>query len=166
MCTSAEEVKVNWEAIKKQEKQAKDRHLLNNVVTSEPQKANIQADIPNSLPIVQRVQKIQDRVSKMGFEWRSINDAIDKLQEEVAEIRQAVEQQDLANMEEELGDCFFALLKVARLLAMDPELALKKANDKFVKRFEAVLAQCEQAGQDMQKTEIEVLMTYWKLAKG
>ena len=128
-------------------------------------KLKLHADLPESLPIIQRVQKIQDRVSKMGFEWRSIDHAIDKLQEEVIEIRLAIERNDVANMEEELGDCFFALLKVARLLEMDPELALKKANDKFVKRFEVVMDHCQQDGRDMQNTDIDILMGYWKRAK-
>lgn len=92
-------------------------------------------DIPHNFPALLRAQKLGRKAAKTGFDWKTIEPAFDKINEESEELKQAIASQDTANIEEELGDLLFAVVNIARKIDVDAETALRKANIKFEKRF-------------------------------
>ncbi|MEG1577808.1 MAG: nucleoside triphosphate pyrophosphohydrolase [Oscillospiraceae bacterium] len=116
----ADEVLVNWEALKREEK-------------SQDTYADSVDAVARSLPALWRAEKIQKKAKKAGFDWDDIDGALEKVREETDEFTQAV--QEGSNMEEELGDLLFAAVNAARFAQIDPEVALGKACDKFSARF-------------------------------
>lgn len=120
---NADAVVTNWETIK-----AAERH------NKSPDTSAL-ADIANALPALLRAQKLQKRASRTGFDWKNVEDAIEKLDEEINELRAADTDQHKA---EEAGDLLFAAVNVCRLAGVDAETALKAANRKFERRFRAM----------------------------
>lgn len=117
-------------------------------------------DVAKSLPALIYAEKVQSRAKRSGFDWPEISGAMDKVREETEELAQVMQQPEQA--EEELGDLLFAAVNVARRLEIDPERALMKATEKFMKRFALV----EQAAGDGLKTmSIEQMTELWKQAK-
>jgi MazG family protein len=116
----AEEVKANWEQIKEAERGEARQSLLDGV--------------PVGIPALERAAKIQRRAAEVGFDWPQAAPVLDKLSEEVEELREAVVQ--LNRVPEELGDVLFTVVNLARHLTVDPELALRGAIDRFISRFE------------------------------
>lgn len=116
----ADEVLVNWEALKREEK-------------SQDTYADSVDAVARSLPALWRAEKIQKKAKKAGFDWDDIDGALEKVREETDEFTQAV--REGSNMEEELGDLLFAAVNAARFAQIDPEVALGKACDKFSARF-------------------------------
>lgn len=116
--------------------------------------------VARSLPALMRAEKIQNKASKVGFDWKHIAPALDKLSEEVEELRQAI--QENSNVEEELGDVLFAAVKVGRFVGTDSEEALHAACEKFIRRFHFVEEHTEGSMQEMKPSELEEL---WKQAK-
>lgn len=136
-----------WEASKRKEKGQKTAtDTLNSVA--------------RSLPALMRAEKIQSKAGKAGFDWKDIAPALDKLEEEIKELRQAVEEN--SNVEEELGDVLFAAVKVGRFAGKDSELALHAACEKFIHRFARVE---ENAGAPLDSLELEHLEQLWRQAK-
>lgn len=137
-----------WEEIKKAEKAHKDeaKSLLDG--------------IPKSFSALQYAQKVQKKVEKVGFDWDHAEGAMEKLHEEVAELEEAMANQDITHAEEELGDLLFSAVCVARKLGLDAELALHKANLKFAKRFKKMESYEELQGKSL--VELEEL---WQRAK-
>jgi len=121
----AGEVELNWEALKREEGES----LL--------------AGVPEQMPALAYSQSIQRRVAGVGFDWEKVEEIIDKLAEEVAEIKQAPDQQERAN---EFGDLLFPLANVARRLDIDPEMALRSANQRFCRRFAYMEEICRERG--------------------
>lgn len=113
----------NWENIKAAEKKAKGH-------------ASVLDDIPANFPALLRAQKLGKKASKEGFDWPEITPVFDKVDEELAELKEAIA--DGTNIEEELGDALFAIVNIARHVKVDAETALRKANQKFEKRFRAI----------------------------
>ena len=107
-----------------------------------------------------RAEKIQDKAKKAGFDWPDISPALDKLSEELGELKTAATQG--SNVEEELGDLLFAAVKVGRFLGLDSELALHAACEKFIRRFRRTE---ELAGQPMTQMELSDLERFWAQAK-
>ena len=141
------EVLVNWEELKRKEKgQQTATDTLNSVA--------------KSLPGLWRAEKIQSKAAKAGFDWKEIGPALDKLSEEVEELKKAVAEH--SNVEEELGDVLFAAVKVGRFAGKDSELALHATCEKFIRRFEKVENRCPKAMKDM---ELEELAALWEQAK-
>ena len=122
---TADEQTDNWDAIKAEEKKSKGL-------------ASVMDDIPTNFPALLRAQKLGKKASKQGFDWPEIEPVFDKVQEEIEELKQAIAQKDETNIEEELGDLLFAVVNVARHVKVDAETALRKANQKFEKRFRAI----------------------------
>ena len=116
--------------------------------------------VARSLPALMRAEKIQSKAAKAGFDWKEIGPALDKLSEEVEELKKAVAEH--SNVEEELGDVLFAAVKVGRFAGKDSELALHATCEKFIRRFEKVENRCPKA---MNEMELEELVALWEQAK-
>ena len=118
------------------------------------------AQVARSLPALIYADKVQTRVARTGFDWPDANMAMDKVEEEARELRQALNED--SNVEEELGDLLFAAVNVARLRGLDPEETLMRATDKFRRRFARVE---EAAGDKLSNMNIEQLVDLWKRMK-
>ena len=121
--------------------------------------------IPRELPALMRAQKIQSKAAKVGFDWKDISGAIEKIGEETAELKAAVENGDKANQEEELGDLLFSVVNAARFIGCDSEEALTASSDKFFSRFSKVEELAKQRGIDMKSASLEELDRLWDEAK-
>jgi ATP diphosphatase len=123
--------------------------------------------VPPGLPGLTRAIKLQDKAAKVGFDWPSLRPVFDKLREELAELEEAVAQQreDRASISEELGDLLFVVANVARHLQIDPEAALRAANQKFVHRFGAVERSLAALGRTPAQSSLEEMDALWNEAK-
>lgn len=140
----------NWEELKRQEK------------GQTTYTATLQS-VAKSLPGLWRAEKLQTKAAKAGFEWPNVQGAMDKLAEELEELRTAV--RDKSNVEEELGDLLFAAVKVGRFFQIDPEDALAGTCEKFIRRFAGVEAAAAAQGQDMKNLTVDRLMVLWNREK-
>ncbi len=143
----AEEVLVNWEALKKEERGA-DASMLSNV--------------PQEMPALSYSQEIQDRVARVGFDWEDIGGVIDKLAEEVSEFKQADSRERKG---QEFGDLLFTLANVARRLGVDLESALREANRRFYHRFSCMEELCRQRGLNFGELSFDEQNALWEEAK-
>jgi XTP/dITP diphosphohydrolase len=140
-----EEVKRNWEQLKLDEG-----------------KKSVLSGVPQSLPSLIKAQRLQDKTAQVGFEWDTTDQVWSKVEEELAELQDAVASGDQVHMEEELGDVFFALVNYSRFINVDPENALERVNRKFKKRFEYIESQAPKPLKDMTLGEMDIL---WNEAK-
>ena len=144
------EVLSNWEALKRQEKgQATNTDALEAVA--------------RALPALWRAEKVQKKARKAGFDWPDVSGALDKLSEELEELKTAAAEG--TNVAEELGDLLFSAVNAARFLKVDPEDALNGATDKFIGRFRKVEAQAAAQGKAMEDMGLEELDALWERAK-
>ena len=148
-----DEVADQWEVIKQKEK----AHLDN---------PSILDSIPKHLPSLSRSQKLQKKAAKHGFDWDKISDVFDKLDEEIAEFKEAVLAGKDREMTEEMGDILFVLVNIARHKKIDAEEALRKTNSKFINRFHYIEEQAKQNGRAVKETSLAELEKYWQEAKG
>ncbi|MCP4361032.1 MAG: nucleoside triphosphate pyrophosphohydrolase [Chloroflexi bacterium] len=144
----SEHVVRNWEMLKQGEKPKKQASILDNV--------------PKSLPALAQSQKIQAKVKQVGFDWAEISGVYDKLDEELAELRNA---ETIEEQAEELGDLLFVVTNVAKWLGIDAESALRVANSKFSHRFRAVEQLALQRGVDMTQMDLAQLDVLWQEVK-
>jgi len=121
--------------------------------------------VPPSLPGLHRAQKIQKRAARVGFDWTDPGPVLDKVEEEFAEFRQAVEHGENDHAAGELGDIIFSLVNVARHYGIDAEASLRYTIDKFARRFRHVEARCTEQGIVMKETPLELLDTFWEEGK-
>ena len=148
--TGTGEVLSNWEELKRKEKgQATNTDALEAVA--------------RSLPALWRAEKVQKKAKKAGFDWPHIAGALDKLSEEIGELKAAVA--GGTNVEEELGDLLFSAVNVSRFLKTDPEDALNAATDKFIGRFAKVEELAAAQGRSMEGMTLEELDKLWEQAK-
>lgn len=153
---NAGQVKEQWEDIKAKERQdapAREKTVLSGV--------------PRSMPSLLRAYELSTRAATVGFDWVKAEDVLDKIDEEARELRQAVAQQGAksAEAEEELGDLLFAVANLARKMGIEPEAALRIANDKFQRRFDDVERQVTDSGQRLRDLSLEQLERHWQSAK-
>ena len=139
---TSEEVLVNWEALKRQEK-------------GQQTTADAMDAVARSLPALWRADKLQSKAAKAGFEFAGVSGALDKLDEETRELREAVERG--TNFSEELGDVLFAAVKAGRFLNVDPEDALNATCEKFIARFRRVEEACAARGAEMSSLPLDEL---------
>ncbi len=149
---TSEQVLNNWDEIKKKEKGQK---TAGDTVRS----------VSAALPALMRADKVQHRAAKTGFEYQNAGQAFGDLQSEVAELSEAMQSQDKAHMQEELGDVLFSAVNVARLLHIDPEEALIRSTEKFMDRFEQVERIALQRGMNMSEAPLDELNALWAQAK-
>ena len=123
--------------------------------------------IPGSLPALLRAFKIGKRAAGEGFDWDRAGAVIDKIEEEVAELRRELAESpgDTARAEEEMGDVLFAIANLSRKLGIEPEAALRKANDKFTRRFETMERAIAASARSMRDMSLEELEKQWRVAK-
>lgn len=124
---SADQVAVNWELIKNQERSSK--------ALGRAERISLMDDVPSSLPALDRAGKLQKRAATVGFDWQSLSPVLDKLQEEIRELEVEIEARDQEKMAAELGDILFCCVNLARHLKVEPEAALRDSNRKFERRF-------------------------------
>lgn len=152
---SSAEVLDNWEAIKNKTKKKTAVEAIGGVA--------------KSLPALIRAEKVQHRAAKVGFDWDSLAPVLDKLSEEIDELRQAVAEPETldskAHIAEEIGDLLFAAVNVARHLGVSAEEALSAATEKFEKRVTAVAQKCDQHGLIMEQTPLAQLDKFWNEVK-
>ena len=144
------EVLVNWDALKREEKH---QETYTDTLTS----------VAKSLPALWRAEKVQKKAKKAGFDWDDCSGAVDKLSEELSELKQAIA--DGTNIDEELGDLMFAAVNVSRFVDADPEECLNAATEKFISRFAKVEALAAAQGKDMKEMTLQELDKLWEEAK-
>ncbi|MEQ3649137.1 nucleoside triphosphate pyrophosphohydrolase [Hyphomonas sp.] len=145
-----------WEVIKAQERAGKDK-------SNGPSSAL--DGVALALPSLLRAEKLQKRAARVGFDWTEAGPIFDKLTEETDEVREAIETGDPDKIEDELGDLLFVAANLSRRLNVDPEQALRRANAKFERRFRAMEALAEGAGQDFAALDIDAQEALWQRVK-
>lgn len=118
-----------------------------------------------ALPALMRAEKLQKRAARTGFDWTEAGQIFDKLDEEIDEVRGAIHDGDPAALEEELGDLLFVCANLARRLKTDPETALRKANDKFERRFRAMEALAPERGAEFSALSLDEQESLWQAVK-
>lgn len=146
----SETVLQNWEALKLKEKGG-NKTLL--------------AGVPRSLPAMIKAFRIQEKVAHVGFDWESREQVWDKVREELGEFEAAVKHSDEANMEEEMGDLFFALINASRLYGINPENALERTNRKFTARFNYIESKAKEEGKSLTDMTLAEMDALWNEAK-
>jgi len=143
---TSEDVLDNWETFKRREGK---KYLLDG--------------IPNALPALMRAEKIQEKLSRVGYDWPDISGARDKLQEELKELDEAADQDAVR---EEIGDVLFAIVNIARFRKVEVEQALQATNDKVIRRFNYVEEAVKRKGQRLEQLTLEEMDAIWDEAKG
>ncbi|MEW6655257.1 MAG: nucleoside triphosphate pyrophosphohydrolase [Aquificota bacterium] len=146
-CESPEEVLKNWEERKLKERES------------------VLDGVPKSLPALMRSQKLQDRASLVGFDFERPEQALEKLLEEIEELKGAMALKDRRELEHELGDILTAVVELGRLLGLDAELCLQKANDRFEKRFKYIEKKAKELGKNLKDMSLEEMDRLWMEAK-
>ncbi len=144
---------------------AKDAEKARKATAGNRAQDSVLDDIPLALPALSRAEKLQKRAARAGYDWPDMEGVLDKLDEELAELREAVTQGRRDEIENELGDILFTIVNLARHLKVDPEKALRKANDKFSRRFRLAESMARDGGdalEDLSAAELDIL---WKTAK-
>lgn len=145
-------IKQRWEALKRDERQAKGQ-------------SGLLDDIPLGLPALTRAVKLQKRAASTGFDWPSIEGVIEKIEEELAEVKQALADNDSAAIQEEFGDLLFAVVNGCRHRKVEPEGALRGTNQKFEQRFGYIEAELSKRGISVEDASLELMDTLWDEAK-
>ena len=147
-----DQVVKQWEEIKRNEKnQVNQKSILDN--------------IPKNLPSLLRAQKLQKKAAKEGFDWDQINDVFDKLDEEIAEFKEAVLKKKSADIQNEIGDIIFVITNIAKCYKIDAEEALRSTNNKFIKRFQYIEQKIKAKGKTLKDSPLEEMERYWQEAK-
>ncbi|MGM8213037.1 nucleoside triphosphate pyrophosphohydrolase [Virgibacillus sp. W0430] len=142
----------SWEALKQEEKGKKRASLLDSV--------------PNSLPPLAKAAKLQKQAAKAGFDWPDTAEVWAKLDEEIEEVKKAIDEDDPLEIEKEIGDVLFVIANLARHYKVNPASALSRSNQKFLSRFAYVEKKVQESGRDMTESTLEEMDTYWDEAKG
>jgi ATP diphosphatase len=153
---TADQVRVRWEEVKAQER------------SGEPRKTTLLSGIPAALPALLRAYQIGERAHSVGFDWDKPADVLVKIREEVEEVAEVVSSSqplDYARAEEEMGDLLFAMAHLSRRLGVEPEAALRKANEKFTRRFTHMETRIASRGGRIADLDIEELEVEWQRAK-
>ncbi len=140
-----------WDAIKRDEKQNSDAHYL--------------ADIPAAFPALMRAQKVQTKAARVNFDWSEIADVIAKVDEELAEVKEAIASGNSDAVADEIGDLFFAVVNLARKSKLDAETVLQSATDKFITRFDQLEDRARSDGKKLGDLELAELDEIWNAIK-
>lgn len=147
---TATSVEKTWEQIKQQEKDGNERVL---------------SGVPNSLPSLIKAYRIQDKARNVGFDWKEKEDVWDKVQEELEELKVELAKGDKENSTRELGDFIFSVINAARLYKLNPDNALEKTNQKFIRRFNYVEDHSLKRGKNLKDMSLEEMDKLWDEAK-
>ena len=143
------EAKQNWEDIKHVEKKRKSR--LDGV--------------PNKLPALVRAQRLQEKASYAGFDHDNIEDAWEKLNEELPELKSAQEKRDIENIKEEIGDVLFSVVNLSSFFDIPAEDMLRKTNRKFITRFQTIERELKEKGKKLENSNLEEMEKIWEKSK-
>lgn len=143
-----EDVKRNWENLKLKEG-----------------KKSVLAGVPKSLPAVVKAIRLQEKAKQVGFEWNNRDEVWQKVEEETAELKEAIESDDITRIEDEFGDLMFSMINYARFLRIDAEAALERTNRKFIDRFTKMEERIVLSGKRMQDLSLEELDAVWNAVK-
>lgn len=157
-----------WETIKAREREQEGRDPITRKTTL--------SGVPKTLPSLLRAYELSARAAAVGFDWARPADVVDKIEEEVAEVRREVESGalrpgsgqapgDLSRAEEEMGDLLFAIANLSRKLGIEPEAALRRANEKFTARFEAMELAFKKQGRSLQDATLQAMEDTWQQIK-
>lgn len=144
----AEDVKKNWEKLKLKEG-----------------KKSVISGVPQSLPATVKAMRLQEKAKQVGFEWDNKEQVWEKVDEEIGELKSAIEGGDQARIEEEFGDVVFSLINYARFLQVDAENALEITNKKFIRRFTEMEQQALQNGKDLHNMTLQEMDAIWNSIK-
>lgn len=146
---SADEVSENWEQLKMKEG-----------------RASLFENMPRALPALQRADRVQEKASKVGFDWEQPEDVWQKVREEIDELRAALDEAaPSTKVEEEFGDVLFALVNYARFIGVAPEEALQRTTNKFIRRFQHIEARLAGQGRSFKDANLSEIDAYWNEAK-
>ncbi|MDP4185552.1 MAG: nucleoside triphosphate pyrophosphohydrolase [Bacteroidota bacterium] len=147
---TAREVEENWEALK---------------LTEKGGNKSVLEGVPSALPALIKANRIQEKVSGVGFDWEHREQVWDKVHEEIDEVRCEIENADQDKIEQEFGDLFFALVNAARLYGVDPETALERTNTKFIRRFNYLEDKTLKKGVLLKEMSLSEMDAIWEEAK-
>jgi tetrapyrrole methylase family protein/MazG family protein len=147
---TSEAVLEKWEEVKRQERKIGESVL---------------EGIPKGLPALLRAQKLQCQVSKVGFDWERIEDVFKKLDEEIGELKRALNKKDQAAVEDEIGDILFVLVRISNFAGVNPEDALRKTISKFTQRFRHIEKRASEQGKRLSDMTLKEMDVLWEEAK-
>ena len=150
---SSDQVIKNWEQIKRKEKRTKKKD------------GSVLDGLPKSLPALIKARRIQEKVSRVGFDWDRTDEVMQKVDEELEELKEARLKNDKNAIEEELGDLLFAVANLARFVSLCPEDALKKTIDKFQRRFQYIEKELPKHGKQLGEASLEEMDALWEEVK-
>lgn len=143
-----EEVKKNWELLKLKEENKR-----------------VLSGVPNGLPSIVKAQRIQDKAAGVGFDWKSLENVWEKVQEEMIEFQTEVEKKDFSKIENEFGDLLFSLINYARFLKINPDTSLERTNQKFINRFNYIEQKAKDQGVQLNEMSLSQMEFFWTEAK-
>jgi len=147
-----QEIIANWEAIKSQEHANKDRK-------------SVLDGIPSHLPNLMKARKIQSKASTVGFDWEKAEDVLEKVEEEIEELKASIDASEQDGIEEEIGDILFSVVNLSRFLNVEPEEALRKSNAKFIRRFRQMETEIANRGKEVTDYDLAGLDEIWDAVK-
>ena len=147
----AEQVLVNWEKLKNEERKAENKSVL--------------AGVPQALPALLKASRLTEKAARVGFDWRRAEDVFAKIDEEIGELREAIEAGDQQKIHDEVGDLLFSIANIARKLGVNAEEALQSSNRKFTSRFESMERAVRSEGRNLDQLTLEQMDALWDEAK-
>ena len=144
-----ENINKSWEITKQKEKN----------------RINILEGVPKNLPALLRARRIQEKAASVNFDWKEINPVLDKVDEEICELKEAIKLQDIELIKDELGDTFFSLVNLSRFLDINPESALRMTISKFETRFSQVEKELKKRGKSLTESTLEEMDEIWNTVK-
>lgn len=151
-----QQISRRWEEIKAEERAER---------ADAPRQLSLLDDVPRALPALSRAQKLQKRAAAHGFDWEAVNPVIDKILEELEEVREAIGSRNHQAVQEEVGDLLFAMVNLARHLKVDAETALRGGNEKFERRLRHIERQLQAEGKAFSEVDLQQLDQLWDEAK-
>ncbi|TYP50869.1 tetrapyrrole methylase family protein/MazG family protein [Thermosediminibacter litoriperuensis] len=150
--SGAADVLKNWEDIKKEEKEVNSY-------------AETMDKVPEIFPALMRAYKVQEKAARVGFDWENVEGALEKVYEELKELKEVYKSNNSDKIREEIGDLLFAVVNVARFLSVNPELALREATRKFIRRFKYVEEAASKIDKNLQEMSLEDMDRLWNEGK-
>ena len=155
-----------WDRIKAEEKAEKRAERIARDEDPEDHGKGFLDGVPVALPALTRALKLQEKAAQVGFDWKEAKPILDKIEEEIGELREALRNDDQKAVADELGDLIFALVNIGRHVGADPEMALRGTNTKFRNRFSHIEESLAANGESLEEATLERMEALWQAAKG